>query len=93
MLTTTVASSLLAWRVQMELLKPIPLSASVVVPAYTPTYPSNLSEHGDSDSGWPTRKNHPYKRATEPLHNDYGKMVCKYEDCKALTFVRKCEWR
>ena len=47
----------------------------------------------DSDDDGQLRKNYNYKRTEEPPHNEDGKMVCKYEECRDTFFGRKCEWR
>jgi hypothetical protein len=48
------------------------------------------SQDGDDDGS--LRKNHSYKRAEEPPRNEDGKMVCKYQECRGISFERKCEW-
>ena len=38
-------------------------------------------------------RGHAFKRNEDAPRNPEGKMVCKYAECRHLTFERRCEWR
>lgn len=55
--------------------------------------PSEDDTSQDGGNGRSPRRQQAHKRLEEPPRDSNGKMTCKHDECRGVTFERKCEWR